>query len=78
MHSAHHIALHFTDALSECLQCCPTHRSAHPVHTVVEVREKVIGQSAVTNLHREVGVNAVPGRRGMERADGEGKDRMRE
>ena len=60
MHSAHHIALHFTDALSECLQCCPTHGSAHPVHAVVEVREKVIGQSAVTNLHREVGVNAVP------------------
>ena len=58
-HPAHHIALCFTDALGECLQCCPAHRPTHPVDAVVEVGQQVIGQSTVTNLQSEVGVNAV-------------------
>ena len=65
-HSAHHIALHFADALSECLQCGPTHGSTHPINTVVEVGEQVKGQSTVTNLHREAGVDAAQGGRADE------------
>ena len=63
-HPAHHIALCFTDALCECLQCCPAHRPTHPVDAVVEVGQQVIGQSTVTNLQSEVGVNAVTRGRG--------------